>query len=292
VTVGRILGIPVRVHWVLLLIVAGYLATGHGMEIVLGLLSLLAHELAHAVAGEALDVRVARVELWPFGGRSELEGLDSREPAVQALVALAGPLSSGFLALAGWGVGRLVGTNPALLTFFMEMNGGLAVFNLIPAAPLDGGRIWQALRQSRVGYAQAEREVRAAAWSLAAVLGALALLAAAFGHVVWPLWVMAGFLVWAARQPLYGRLWPVRDLATRAAAWGMRPVWPLADLAVREDARLAGVLDAMRPRQLHRVAVLGPNQEVRGILWERDLLRALKETGPDTPVGRLIRRPN
>lgn len=281
-----------RVHWTLLLLLVGYVASGHGVETVLGFLCVLAHELAHAAAAEGMDVRVAGIELWPFGGRAELAGLDSREPAVQALVALAGPFSSGVLALLGQSLGHALGTNPALLTFFIWMNGGLALFNLLPAAPLDGGRLWRALRVNRVGYRQAEQEVRSAARGLAVVLAAAALGAAAFGRLLWPLWVMAGFLVWTGRQPTFGRLWPVRDLAVRTAALGARPVWPLADLAVREDVRLAAVLEAMRPRQFHRVAVLGPHQEVRGILWERDLLAGLSELGPEVAVGRLVRSRN
>ncbi len=290
-TVGRLLGVPVRLHPALLLVLGLFLVAGHGWAMVLAFLSILGHELAHVVVAEAWDLHAVSIELWPFGGRAELPGLDGCDPAVQVLVALAGPLSSLLFAGMGALLMRTVADPSDLLSFFTVVNGGLAAFNLLPAAPLDGGRILRAFRSRRVGSGRAERESRRLGFGVAVLLAAAALTLAAFGRLAWPLAVVAVFLGWASRAPRYQRLWTVHELATRVAAVARRPVWPLADLAVHQRAPLSLVLDAMHPRAVHRVAVFGDRLEFLGLVWERDILQALEERGPTLPVGMLIGNP-
>lgn len=290
-TVGRLFGVPVRLHPTLLIVLGLFLVAGHGWAMVLAFLSILGHELAHVVMAEALDVHAATIELWPFGGRADLAGLDSREPAVQALVALAGPLSSGLFALLGALLLRAMAFPAPVLEFFVAVNAGLALFNLLPATPLDGGRILRALRSRRLGYGPAAQEVRRIGAAIAIAMAAMALILAAFGELAWPLAMVAAFLFWTSRRPHSERFWSIRDLAVRAAAIARRPVWALSDLAVHEDAPISAVLDVMHPRELHRVAVLGAHLEVLGVVWERDILRALQDRGPSLPIGALVGRP-
>lgn len=289
--VGRVLGVPLKLHASLLVLMAVYVLAGQGFQMALGFLAVLGHELAHVAAARVLGLDVEAVELLPFGGVARLSGLDSEDPARQAMVAMAGPLSSLLLAAVAVTVPLVWPVNAQLLHFFVFVNVGLALFNLLPAAPLDGGRLWRALRASRVGYAQARREVRRVAEVGAAVLVGWFFLLAVFGVFWWQVVVLGVFLWWAARRPDGGAAWPVRDLAVRAAAWQRQSVWLVEDVAVRDDARLGDVLSAMRPKKLHRVAVLSPGQEVLGTVWERDLLATLATSGPATPVRQLVRRP-
>lgn len=288
---GRVLGVPLKVHWSVLVLMAVYVLAGQGFQMALGFLAVLGHELAHVAAARVLELEVEGVELLPFGGVARLSGLDSEDPARQAMVAMAGPLSSLVLAALAVTVPQLWPVNPVLLEFFVWVNVGLALFNLLPAAPLDGGRLWRALRASRVGYAQAHREVRRVAEVAAWVLSGWFFLLAAFGVFWWQVLVLGGFLWWAARRPDGRAAWAVRDLAVRRAAWERQSVWLVEDVAVREDAPLGDVLSAMRPKKLHRVAVLTPGQDLLGTVWEQDLLATLKASGPTTPVRHLVRRP-
>jgi stage IV sporulation protein FB len=292
VLVGRFLGVPLKMHWSLLALMAVYVAAGQGYQMALGFLAVLSHELAHVVAARVLGLDVESVELLPFGGVARLAGLDAEDAARQSLVAMAGPLSSLVLAAVAVTVPMVLPVNPDLLRFFVVVNVGLALFNLVPAGPLDGGRLWRALRSMRVGYAAARREVRRVAEVAALLLVAWCLLLAAFGVLWWQAVVLAGFLWWAARRPDEGAAWPVRDLADRRAALGKRSVWMVEDFAVRADAPLSQVLSAMRPKKMHRVAVLTPAQDLLGVVWERELLAALERDGPSAPVSSLIHRHN
>ena len=158
-------GVPIRldVTWLLLaayitLSFVSYEGAGHSLSVryVAGVAtatllaaSVLLHELGHALAAQAMGMRVRQITLYLLGGVSEIEG-DPPTPANEYLTALAGPLVSILLAAVG-GVGTLVLPGGMLLdvvVFLTVMNGSLAVFNLLPGLPLDGGRvlrsvIWQ-----------------------------------------------------------------------------------------------------------------------------------------------------
>lgn len=169
VRLGRIGGVPVGLNWSLV-VVAGLLAyvlarnrlpydaPGYGSEAyaiagvltAVGLLAtVLAHELGHAVVARKVDLRVDGITLSWIGGITRIEG-EASGPLVEAGIAGIGPLISLVLGAALWalriglsaaGVGHLIS---AAIGWLAVINVVLAVFNLLPAAPLDGGRLLHA----------------------------------------------------------------------------------------------------------------------------------------------------
>jgi Zn-dependent protease len=155
---GRVHGIELGAHWSVL-VIGALLAYGLSGGVVDGVLwavvvptvvlflgSLLAHELAHSVVAQRNGMRVRGITLWMLGGVAQLDG---RMPSAggEFRIAVAGPvvsylLGGAFLIL--WGVAEAIGA-PSLLVQAFEwlglVNVVLGTFNLIPAAPLDGGRI-------------------------------------------------------------------------------------------------------------------------------------------------------
>ena len=125
------------------------------------LASLLAHELAHSLVARRYGVTVKSITLWLLGGISELGG-EAPGPAAEAWIAGAGPLTSLLLGGIFIGLAALAGTgHPArasipgviftALAYLGVSNVVLAVFNVIPAAPLDGGRLLRAVVWWRTG---------------------------------------------------------------------------------------------------------------------------------------------
>jgi Zn-dependent protease len=166
IRIGRILGIPIYLDlsWILIF---GLVTFGLGKQFEdqfkdwsateqwgLGLLtsllffsSVVFHELAHSTVAQHYKIKVLSITLFLFGGLARI----GREPskAIQEFnIAIAGPLASGFLAALFWGVGsalprqEMVG---AVVGPLMEANAALALFNLLPGFPLDGGRIFRAI---------------------------------------------------------------------------------------------------------------------------------------------------
>ena len=169
-SLGRIAGIHVGLNWSLLVVaalIAWSLATGilppaapgeasaaywtaGVVSALVFLASLLAHELAHSIVAARRGVRVEGITLWLFGGVSKLGG-DAGTPAIEATVAIVGPLTSLSVAVVVALVGLAVGAAgaPAILVaglcWLAGINVALGLFNLVPGFPLDGGRLLRAL---------------------------------------------------------------------------------------------------------------------------------------------------
>jgi Zn-dependent protease/predicted transcriptional regulator len=132
-----------------------YVVAGVASALLL-LVSLLVHELAHAVVARRNGIEVAGITLWLLGGVAELRG-EPRSAGADLRIAVVGPLASiavgGIFAIAA--VLTSAATGPGLgvetLAYLAGINGILAVFNLIPAAPLDGGRVLRAFLWWRRG---------------------------------------------------------------------------------------------------------------------------------------------
>jgi len=159
---GRFAGVPVGFHWSLL-VIAGLLTTdlafgllpGSGtaaavivaaLTVVAFFASVLAHEVAHAVVARRHGVQVRGITLWLLGGVARLDG-DIPSAGAELRIAVAGPATSLGLAV-GFGVLATAVAAldaPALvvsaIAWLAVVNAVLAVFNLAPAAPLDGGRV-------------------------------------------------------------------------------------------------------------------------------------------------------
>ncbi|HEY5034548.1 MAG TPA: site-2 protease family protein, partial [Candidatus Dormibacteraeota bacterium] len=104
---------------------------------------LLAHELSHALVARRNGMKVAGITLWLFGGVSQLEG-EPKSAGAEALIAGVGPLTSFAIALIALGMALATSANALvsdLLGWLAFVNLALGLFNLVPAFPLDGGRL-------------------------------------------------------------------------------------------------------------------------------------------------------
>jgi Zn-dependent protease len=271
---GRIAGIPIGASWSVLLIallvgwplagtvlpglapglapsayvLAGAVATG------LFLGSLLAHELGHALVARRAGLRVRGITLWLLGGVAQLED-EPASPRDDLRVAVVGPAVSLALAV-GFGMAAavlgLLGA-PAIATvaagWLAVANVVLAVFNLVPAAPLDGGRVLRALLWRRHGNRTRAAVTAANAGQVAGgALIAYGLLGALTGWGIGTLWtVLVGwFLVGAARQER--ELTVVRhDLAGLRVGDVMTPTPVLAPAWYPVDTFLRDLVAPWRP---------------------------------------------
>lgn len=182
--IGRLLGIDVYLHgtfWLLPLFVLLGGATGpHGVALDLAVLfavfgCVALHELGHAVAAGWFGIRTRDITLSPIGGVARLENVPDK-PWPEIVIALAGPavnvVIAAFLGAVmlfdGVSVGRSLGGGSFLEAFFARLliaNAFLVLFNLIPAFPMDGGRVFRAGMSLFVG--------REPATELATILGSV-----------------------------------------------------------------------------------------------------------------------
>jgi Zn-dependent protease len=331
---GRIAGIPVGASWSALLIAllfawslggqllpvqvpglapaAYWLAGAAGAGLLLG--SLLAHEVGHALVARRAGLRVRGITLWLLGGVAQLED-EPANPRDELRVAIVGPAVS--LALAGaFGLVAaalsVVGA-PALVVVVAAWlalgNAALAVFNLLPAAPLDGGRVLRGLLWRRHGnrVRASVTATRAGVWVGAGLVG-YGLVGAFTGWGIGTLWtaLVGWFLVIAARQEReQALLGGGRGRGPRAAqvmtpAPSVAPAWFTVDAFLRNyvepwqaaalplrgfDGHPAGVVTA--------AALYAVPADRRHIVRAGDVaipMSAVVLVGPDQPVADLAAR--
>jgi Zn-dependent protease/CBS domain-containing protein len=223
---GRIAGVPVGVNWsvlVIFLLIAwglaasqfpraypdrptwAYVLAGLAAAVVF-FLGLLAHEVAHAVVAKRNGIGVEGITLWLFGGVSELKG-EARDPGAELRIAGIGPLVSLLIGLFFGAIAvllTLAGVHGLLLgalAWLAGINILLAVFNVLPAAPLDGGRLLRAAVWKATGDRTKASVVAArAGWVLGALLIVFGLWQFLRGVGVGGLWLalIGWFLIGAA----------------------------------------------------------------------------------------------
>lgn len=162
--IATVWGIPIRLHWSLLialLILARKFGWGEGLLVGIGFFSsIVLHELGHSLVALRKGCRVRQITLMCVGGAAQMDRLPER-PRDEILLAVAGPIVSALLGFALIGLTLvlpmrpMVSTGIDIFTLLGGLNIGLALFNLLPAFPMDGGRILRAALTLRVGRLRA-----------------------------------------------------------------------------------------------------------------------------------------
>ncbi|MFB7917129.1 site-2 protease family protein [Streptomyces sp. NPDC056061] len=271
---GRIAGVRVGVHWSVLLIFgiiafglsqgrlpethpgrswAVYWAAGLCTAVVF-FASLLAHELAHAIVARRNRVEVDDIVLWLLGGVARLKG-EASSPGAELRIAGVGPLVSlllgGLFTLGTWllRLASVSGIVVEMVAWLAGINVLLAVFNAVPAAPLDGGRLLRAFLWWRTGdrlraTAGATAAGRAFGWLLV-VFGLIAFMRTGAYGGLWPA-LIGWFLIAAATAE--GRQAQLRGVL---AGVPVRDAMTPEPLTVSADTTVAGFLAGPRYRYRH-----------------------------------------
>lgn len=290
---GRFLGIDVFVHATFFLLVAfvgladwlqhrSFAAVGEGVVALVGIfVCVLLHEYGHALAARRCGIGTRDITLLPIGGVARLDRMPER-PRDELGIALAGPavnvVLAGALAGALLAAGRspldalLAGDAGGVLERLFAANVALVVFNLLPAFPMDGGRVLRALLATRLPFARATRIAATTGQAMAVVFG----LAGLFFN---PLLVLIAVFVWfgAAAEA---------DAAERRDAFAGVPVRAAMVTDFRTVSPYQTVGEGLR------LLLAGSQQEfpvvahgtVVGVLTRERLLESLRAHGEFAPI--------
>jgi Zn-dependent protease/CBS domain-containing protein len=291
--IGSLGGTEIRIHVTFLLFLiwlgAVYYRQGGADAAVQGTLFIvlifscvLLHELGHVFAARRYGVQTRDVTLWPFGGIASMERMPEK-PSQELIVALAGPAVNVVIALVLFlylgatldpeNITRIDDPKVSMALKVMVANVILVLFNMIPAFPMDGGRVLRALLAMRMGNARATE--------LAAMIGqGFAILFGAIGIFYNPMLIFIALFIFLAASG------EAAQAQLRAVAQGAL----VSDAMITKFQSLgtnASVNDAadalIRTTQTDFPVVDGAGR-LRGVLTRDAMIKALKERGPDTPV--------
>ncbi len=297
--IGEFAGIGVYIHatfWLLVVFIfAVYWMQGHSLAVALaGLLFILAifvcvtvHEFGHALTARKFGIRTRDITLLPIGGLSRLERIPD-DPRQELWVALAGPAVNVAIAAVLFGLLTALGSRPDFVTFrwvggnflnkLMVVNVWLAGFNLLPAFPMDGGRVLRALLAKRMEYTQATH--------LAARIGqAMAWLFGLVGLVTDPFLVFIALFIWLGAEQEASMV----QMNTSLGGIPVQKIMLTDFRTLQPDDTLAQAIEHMLGGwQQDFPVVFG--EHVLGILTREDLVRTLAQRGSNVPVRDVMQR--
>ena len=298
VRLGRVFGISISLHLTFILFVAflgmvyafqgGARAAVTGVSFILALfLSVTLHELGHSMVARGFGVKVRGIVLLPIGGVSQMEEMPEK-PSREFLIALAGPATSILLGLLLGAVSLLL-YGPAA-TFKTSITGGmfipnlarvnllLAIFNLLPGFPMDGGRIFRAVLANAMPFDRATAIAAAVGRVFAIGLGLVGL----FTNI-WLVFIAVFIYFGASSEASRVHIkTALRDVpVNRVMATSFQTLNP--------DDRLSQVVEhAYHGFQEDFPVVL--DSKLVGVLMKQDILAALHEYGPGALVGKVMRK--
>ena len=294
IDIGRIGGTTVRLHITFILFlgwifIASWVSGGadaawRGLAFMILLFAcVLAHEFGHILTARRFGVPTPDVTLLPIGGVARLERIPEK-PIEELLIALAGPAVNVVIALVlitfaganlhGQDLAAVESARISMVDRLAAVNLFLALFNMIPAFPMDGGRVLRALLAIRLGHVRATEIAASIGQVVAFLLGFLGL----FGN---PLLIFIAIFVYLAASS------EAQLVAMRAMS---RDV-PVAAAMMTQIARLSPqahideAVDTLLKTSQSEFPVVDQDEKLVGVLSRADMIRAIKQLGPDARVS-------
>ncbi len=332
IQVGKFFGIPIRLHFTFLFIFFAIIITFAswqptesriplglgGLELsplmrysvsfiaaILFFFTLLLHELAHSIVAMRFGTKIHSITLFFFGGLAMMEDIP-RSPAKEWRIAIAGPLMSlalgGLLLLVYLTLRTLSMYRPiAILVLTIGVfNLVLAAFNLLPAFPMDGGRILRAILARRLSFLEATKRAALIGKIFAFILVIMGFTRDPFSYILTGRWEMNFWLPLLAIFLFMAATEEERATTTFATLDGIkvRNVMRTEGTTVREDITLTELVNAMLADKTTEYAVVDANGELRGFVTlesvkkipvlQRDVMRVSDVMIPyDDPVDAL-----
>jgi Zn-dependent protease/predicted transcriptional regulator len=294
--IGTLFGIRLELHvtfvlfvgWVALTqgLLSGHPARAFGtVGLLLAIFAcVVLHELGHALMARRFGIKTRDIVLLPIGGVARLQRMPDR-PGQEVLVALAGPLVNVVIAALLWAILAALGEpfdvqdfRGGFLETLLAVNVFMVLFNMIPAFPMDGGRVLRALLALRLPYAQATR--------IAAGIGqGIALLFGVVGFFYNPMLLFIALFVFLGAGEEHAMVQARVSMSGLPARAAM-----LTEFAVLESADpLQRAVDLLMAGSQQDFPVLDRGAPI-GVLTRDDLLHALQRHGTENRVGEVMKR--
>ena len=287
----KIFGISINIHITFLLLL--FLVVTGGVKwvvLVLGVFSLVTiHELCHSLVAKRFGITVKEITLLPIGGIAAMSKMPEK-PIQEFLISIAGPLSNIVIIIVlFFPIKYLVGpevmfhplstqTWPLTITYLYWINLMLAGFNMIPAFPMDGGRVLRSMLAWRIGYQRATR--------IAVSIGRiLALAFVYFGILRLNIFlVIIAVFIYTSASAEGAQV----DIKETLKKFRVRDILPRDFIVLNKEATLAKVLEHIFHSHQEDYPIVD-GKELVGFITRQDIMQGIHSYGTDKAVGEMMR---
>ena len=263
--------------------------TGLLLKATLSFIVVILHELAHSLMAKRLGVEVREIELLPFGGVAKFRDLIELSPEIEYKVALAGPIFNLILAAVTIILIRYQLLAVDFLYFFLRLNLMMGLFNLVPAFPLDGGRIFRAKLTKKAGFKEATARVLWWSKVIAVLFAILSVVGIYFGYINIMLVIIAFFIYFVAlKEGKFSHYALMQYLAKKRGHVLNQGVVKAEQLVALGETPLKDILDRLVPQSFHIIMVIDQDCDILGFITEDKLINNLIKGKLDHPVRDLL----
>ncbi len=276
--------IKLNPFFILFLFICGYI--GFIEEAMIIFLSVILHELGHAIVAKKVKVRVDEIELFPFGGVARMEDISKFGGYTEAFIAVAGPLVSLFLYAVCIILAKL--SVPAgLLT---KYNFALFAFNILPALPLDGGRIIRNLLLFYLSYKQSTRIMVFAGQILAISIVMLNIKELMNGSNSLALMITGIFIfLGTLKEKKYCSYMYLLNRNNRKQQSIKNGRINIRNINVSKKTFISQIASSFSPASMCKINVVDSTGRIIKVLNEADIMDGLLKYGYDATVGDILR---
>jgi stage IV sporulation protein FB len=253
---------------------AALLAIGQVRETICLFLALIVHESGHIAAAKVLGCKVEKISIQPLGGYLYLDQLLEVQPNLEIRIALAGPAANLLTAAAAMALAPY--SPQGYVASFIRASLTLMAFNLLPALPLDGGRVLRGRLAGWTSFYRATKTVIACGFGCGMLLVLFAISQLLQRQPNPTVFAAAGFLLynaWVERKHLLVPL--VRYVLARQNSLRNRKLMAADTLVAPPGAKVNEVLKHIRPQKYYQISVLDETYALAGTLTEHQLLKLI-----------------
>lgn len=252
---------------------------------------VLIHELAHTLVAIAHKYSVTEIELFPFGGVAKIDGLMGANPKTEIKIALAGPIVNVVMASVALTLGEISDIN-SLRSYFIMVNLSIAIFNMLPLLPLDGGRIVRS-------YIILKKGLRKGTNIIVFISNIISLLIASLGLylvITSTDWIRGVFIIGLSlflyiasqKEKKMTIFLLMKDISDRKDILLQKGVLKTNYLVSTEHTTLKEIVDQFLPNNYHIIAVINSKGQVMGTITEEDISTAIINYGFHAPISVLL----
>lgn len=287
----QIRGLSIKVHPTFFIILAAYGALGLITQALLIFTLVIGHELAHLLTAKAYGFRVIGLEIYPFGGTAYCEDLFEGRKIEESMMALAGPVFNLTLLFAAQAL-RWEGIwmGPASENF-VRYNLWLAVFNLLPVLPLDGGRVMRALFSDIFGFVTTTKVLARGGQLLGILLAVWGVTLIGSGNAMdgtLSLFILTGFF-WLSGKKEIGaaRITFLRQITRKKQELLEKGLMKSKLITATADTPLIRIVEELTPDRYALINLPGDDFALKKTLTETQIVEGMLRNGIHHQVGKL-----
>lgn len=288
-TTIRLLNINIKINLLFFLSLLFFLIFGYFYYTLISFVIVFLHEVSHTIVANLLGYRAEEIEIFPLGGVVKLDKLIGSNPKHEILIAIVGPLSNLVLAMISYFFIKKYFIDNYYLSYFIYANTVIAVTNLLPILPLDGGRVCRAYLSYLLGTRKATNCLVVISKIIILFLFGVGIYLSTYNKVNIIISFVAIFLYIAIRKEKEMAIFIfMQEIMEKKKILFNKGILKTKHLVAIEGTPAKKVINRFKPSIYHIVTVLDEESNVIGVVTENDMINGVMKHGLNTRLETLL----